>query len=159
MLKEYCVQLKKYCSAGLSERSGGEEYSNLLKEHYILLKEYYSAGLSERSGGEEFYTGDLSEVAAELEYYSGSLSEALGANEQAEINLSKTRTTKKNHNAVSESDNAGLCFDKQLFIRSHAQGTYCKTSCPKTETTQVIFSCCLASDNRLIIPLYSAENQ
>jgi len=92
-------------------------------------------------------------------YYSGSLSEVSGVNEQAEINLSKIRMTKKNHSALSESDNTGSCFDKQLFIRSHAQGTYCKTSCPKTETTQVIFSCCLASDNRLIIPLYSAENQ
>jgi len=128
-------------------------------EYCALLKEYCSAGLSERSGGEEFCKGHLSEAATELEYYSGSLSEASGVNEQAEINLSKTRTTKKNHNAVSESDNAGLCFDKQLFIRSYAQGTYCKTSCPKTETTQVIFSCCLASDNCLIIPLYSAENQ
>jgi len=132
LLKEYCVQLKKYCSAGLSERSGGEEYSNLLKEHYILLKEYYSAGLSERSGGEEFYTGDLSEVAAELEYYSGSLSEALGANEQAEINLSKIRMTKKNHSALSESDNTGSCFDNQISIRSCAQSTCCKTLCPKT---------------------------
>ena len=78
-----------------------EEYSNWLMECCTLLKEYYSAGLSERSGGEEFYTGDLSEVAAEFEYYSGSLSEASGVNDQAEINLSRIRMTKKNHNAVS----------------------------------------------------------
>ena len=86
-------------------------------EYCSLLKEYCSAGLSERSGGEEFCKGDLSEVAAELEYCSGSLSEASGVNDQTEINLSKTRMTKKNHNAVSESDNAGSCFDNQISIR------------------------------------------
>lgn len=127
-------------------------------EYCILLKEYCSAGLSECSGGEEFYKGDLSEVAVELEYYSGSLSKASGVNDQAAINLSKIRMTKKNHNAVSQSDNGSLCFDNKVFICPHAQGTYCKTSCPKTGITPVIFSCCPASGDRLIIPLYAAEN-
>ena len=81
-----------------------------------LLKEYCSAGLSERSGGEEFHKGDLSEVAVELEYYSGSLSEASGVNDHAAINLSKIRMTKKNHNAVSEFDNGSLYFDNKVFI-------------------------------------------
>ena len=150
---------QEYCSGNLSECFVDEEYSNLLMECCTLLKEYCSAGLSERSWGEEFCKGDLSEVAAELEYYSGSLSEALGVNEQAEINLSRIRMTKKNHNAVSESDNTGLYFDNQIFVRSYAQSIYRKTSCPKTGTTQVIFICRLASGDRRIIPLYSAENQ
>jgi len=128
-------------------------------EYCTLLKEYCSAGLSERSGGEEFCKGDLSEVAAELEYYSGSLLEASGVNDQAAINLSRIRITKKNHNTVSESYNSWQCFDNQIFILSYAQSTYCKTLCPKTETTQVIFICRLASGDCRIIPLYAAENQ
>jgi len=60
-------------------------------EYCALLKKYCSAG-------EEFCKGDLSEVAAELEYYSGSLLEALGVNDQAAINLSRIRITKKKHN-------------------------------------------------------------
>ncbi len=127
-------------------------------EYCALLKKYCSAGLSERFGCEEFYKGNLSEVAAELEYYSWSLSEALGINDQAAINLSRIRITKKNHNAVSESDNTGLCFDNQIFIRSYTQSPCCKMLCPKTETTQVIFICRLTSGDRLIIPLYAAEN-